>query len=250
MRLELQPVTDTGFAEVVAGMWTSFENPFSGLLRVVAPILNDDRAASFATNIQVQLAQHKATQPESHWIKVVDLDAGGELAGAARWLVYERDPFKEGEEVVADWWPEGSMGREFATKTLQQLDAPRGKMARRPHLYLNVAFTLPAYRRHGVATMLVDWGIQKADSMGLECWLDASDSGRPVYEKKGFIYIMDQALDPDMDEKKMSAAEREELMRLREMMPPTHLSTMWRPKGGKYSEGATVKPWETASNEA
>ncbi|KMU77223.1 hypothetical protein CISG_06067 [Coccidioides immitis RMSCC 3703] len=125
---------------------------------------------AFATNIQVQLAQHKATQPESHWIKVVDLDAGGELAGAARWLVYERDPFKEGEEVVADWWPEASMGREFATKTLQQLDAPRGKMARRPHFM--------------------------------------------------------------------------------EMMPPTHLSPMWRPKGGKYSEGATVKPWETASNEA
>ncbi|KMU91556.1 hypothetical protein CIHG_09366 [Coccidioides immitis H538.4] len=127
MRLELQPVTDTGFAEVVAGMWTSFENPFSGLLRVVAPILNDDRAASFATNIQVQLAQHKATQPESHWIKVVDLDAGGELAGAARWLVYERDPFKEGEEVVADWWPEGFDGERVCDENTSAAGCTEGK---------------------------------------------------------------------------------------------------------------------------
>ncbi|KAI1919548.1 hypothetical protein LOZ12_000415 [Ophidiomyces ophidiicola] len=245
MRLELQPLLDSDFPEMVSAQWTSFENPYSGLLRVVGPIFNGDRAASLATNVTVQLAQHKST-PESNWVKVVDADAGNKLAGAARWLIFEHDPFEK-PEIVADWWPEATIGREFATRVLLQLEEPRKQRARRPHLYLHIAFTLPEYRGHGVARMFIQWGTQKADAMGLECWLDASDNGRPVYPKYGFIEVLDFCLDPDMDEDAMSEAEREELRELRDLVIPTHLTCMWRPKGGKYVEGVTIKPWEMDS---
>ena len=47
--------------------------------------------------------------------------------------------------------------------------------------------TLPSYRRKGVASLLVDWGVQQADRDGLGCFVDASDEGVPVYRKFGFV---------------------------------------------------------------
>jgi hypothetical protein len=47
--------------------------------------------------------------------------------------------------------------------------------------------TLDEYRRLGVATMLMQWGVEQADRDKLECFVDASDKGRPVYEKFGFF---------------------------------------------------------------
>ncbi|WEW56788.1 hypothetical protein PRK78_002242 [Emydomyces testavorans] len=221
MRLEVHPILEDDFPEMVSAQWTSFESPFSGLIRAAAPIFNNDRVASLATSVDVQLAQHRTAQPESHWIKVVDTDANGKLVGAAQWFIYERNPFEKAEEFVADWWPE----------------------------VLHIAFTIPEYRRRGVGNMLMEWGTQKADSLSLECWLDASDYGRPLYEKHGFIYIMDHFLEPDIDEKGLSDIEKEELKNLRESMLPIHVAAMWRPKGGRYIEGMTEKPWETDVNE-
>lgn len=134
MRLQVELLTEDGFPEMVARQWESFENPFHGLIRIASPIFNNDRTASLATDTEVQIAFHKASQPEANWIKVVDLDAGGVLAGAARWVIYERNPFEKEEKTVAVWYPEGSVAREYAGKVLDCLFAPRMKMARRPHL--------------------------------------------------------------------------------------------------------------------
>jgi hypothetical protein len=47
--------------------------------------------------------------------------------------------------------------------------------------------TIPEYRRLGVTNMLVKWGVDLADRDELECFVDASDEGRPVYKKFGFL---------------------------------------------------------------
>jgi len=46
--------------------------------------------------------------------------------------------------------------------------------------------TIPEYRKLGAATMLMQWAVEQADRDNLECFVDASDKGRPVYEKFGF----------------------------------------------------------------
>jgi GNAT superfamily N-acetyltransferase len=38
--------------------------------------------------------------------------------------------------------------------------------------------TLPEYRRLGVASMVVEWGVELADRDGLECFVGASDQGK------------------------------------------------------------------------
>ena len=39
---------------------------------------------------------------------------------------------------------------------------------------LNIIYTHPDFRRQGVADLIMDWGKQKADEMGVEMWLDAT----------------------------------------------------------------------------
>lgn len=44
----------------------------------------------------------------------------------------------------------------------------------------------PSYQGRGIASMLLNWGLTRADAEGVETFLSASPEGIPVYEKRGF----------------------------------------------------------------
>lgn len=46
--------------------------------------------------------------------------------------------------------------------------------------------TDPKYQRRGAGSMLVKWGCDKADEMGIICALQASAAGEQVYLRQGF----------------------------------------------------------------
>ena len=47
-------------------------------------------------------------------------------------------------------------------------------------------FTHPEHRRKGVGSLVMDWGLERADRMGLECFIEATEEGKPCYERFGF----------------------------------------------------------------
>lgn len=54
--------------------------------------------------------------------------------------------------------------------------------------YLFNMYTLPAYRKQGIASALLDAIVAYAQSEQLgKMWLHASDEGRPLYERAGFV---------------------------------------------------------------
>lgn len=53
------------------------------------------------------------------------------------------------------------------------------------HAVLGMIVTSPDYRRRGAASLLLRWGIEKADERGVEIYLESSVAGRPLYEKFG-----------------------------------------------------------------
>lgn len=55
------------------------------------------------------------------------------------------------------------------------------------HLDLEVLGTLPHYQKQGRGKALVHWGIELADQLGLECCLDASRAGLPLYSASGYV---------------------------------------------------------------
>jgi hypothetical protein len=131
MRFKIEEVTDEDFPTLIAAEWEAFENPFQSSIRLFCPVFNGDRAAGVSKSTEDQHAQYKA-ESESTWIKVVDTTDGDKIVGAALWKIYETNPFEKPNETEAIWYPEG-IQRDFVTRALIQLFAPRVAMARRPH---------------------------------------------------------------------------------------------------------------------
>lgn len=100
-------------------------------------------------------------------------------------------------------------------------------------------FTHPKYRRRGVAQQIMDWGMKKADDLGLEFFLDATPPGKPLYEANGFVCVEENVTAPTMDNPDDKWKEMEG------KVSPFTFWLMWRPVGGRYEEGKTIKPWET-----
>ena len=87
-------------------------------------------------------------------------------------------------------------------------------------------------------------GILRADDLNLECWMEASAMGKPLYEKFGFQALFKLAFDNER-----SDATDEWRKCAHEMTPPP-IFAMWRPKRGlwKSEDGQEAKmPWDLGS---
>lgn len=140
MPFSIEIAKDEDLHELMQVLWTCFENPPQGILRVFFPILNADREASLLTASDGQRDEYKEAYPELIWLKVVDDETDKIIAGA-KWYFYQRNPFAAGpgdtnghdplnEEAL--WYPEG-VGRQFATLVMHAFEKPRVLMGQRPH---------------------------------------------------------------------------------------------------------------------
>jgi len=185
-----------------------------------------------------QWAWHQS-MPNSRWLEVKDND---KIVGAANWIIYEKNPFEEPQPMLsAYWYPEGPI-RTISNHILQAFFANRPLVMNRPHFLMNVCFVSKEHRRKGIGSLLVDWGCKLADEMGLEAFVESSNSGKGLYEAHGFVAVRPVFLDlPPAED-----GQEEEWARLKKLFAPKPFRTwlMWRPKGGKFEEGKTVYSWE------
>jgi hypothetical protein len=86
--------------------------------------------------------------------------------------------------------------------------------------------------------MFMNWGMAKADEMGVEMFLDATPVGRPLYDTNGFIVVEENVIAPQTDHPDNAWKVTEQ------KTGHSRWLLMWRPPGGNYEEGKTVKPWE------
>ena len=101
---------------------------------------------------------------------------------------------------------------------------------------LERCFTHPSHRRRGAGNLLVGWGVAKADELGLECFVEAANSGVSLYESHGFV-VADVFR---LDTRRQGASDEWE-KHSREI--PVEYTFMWRPRGGRSEKGKTVFPW-------
>jgi hypothetical protein len=83
----------------------------------------------------------------------------------------------------------------------------------------------------------MEWGIQQADEKGLETYIDATDIGRLVYVKFGFV----EAAPSEFTLASLAATHR------RKELEGELLPFVWWPMhrpGGKYEKGKILLPWE------
>lgn len=68
-------------------------------------------------------------------------------------------------------------------------------MGLRPYWSLDTLVTHPEHHRRGAGALLMKKGLEQVDEAGVECYLEASPVGRPLYERWGFEPVKDIALD-------------------------------------------------------
>ncbi|KAL4959308.1 putative GNAT family acetyltransferase [Aspergillus stella-maris] len=245
-RFQIKPIDPTtDIPPLTRAIWDAFENPYQGIVHLFYPLLNNDRETSIQAAIENIAEEYRTSQPQLTWVKVIDTYHDDLIVAAAKWFFYEENPHAhvhegDGEGIVADWFPEG-VQRDFATQAVRLFEGPREGMARGPHAFLNIAFTLPPYRRQGLATLFMDWGLQRADERGLEAWLDASEFGAPLYEKYGFRKIGVNPVRP-VPGRELSEEEKEVWEQCERDLLPIDYTVMWRPVKGVFVDGETKVP--------
>ncbi|KAL7936373.1 acyl-CoA N-acyltransferase [Trichoderma chlorosporum] len=152
----------------------------------VTPILFPGEGLSLEDRIAVMTTRIRG-EPAAQCIKVVDtdLEAKGEesMIAFSLWFVWAAD--------LRPSLPERKWG---AGCNVEACEAFFCEMDRRwwakfegkPHVYLKLLHTDPDHQRRGAGGLCLKWGAAEADRLGLVSYLEASEEGRPLYEKYGF----------------------------------------------------------------
>ena len=72
--------------------------------------------------------------------------------------------------------------------------------------------TQPSYQHHGAGTMLLEDILAEADEAGVECYLEATDTAKPLYEKHGFQTVNELRFDPSAYGRYGYSVERQTIM--------------------------------------
>lgn len=187
----------------------------------------------------------------SHWIYVRD-EATAQVVGGVEWLLFEENPFKGETRLQLDEMPAGD-ARDFTEHIANQVYMPRMQWLQKPHagkaiasdysgsidgrfvlgIALNNMVVDVNYRNLGIGGMLMKWGIQRADQMGLESLIEASPAGRWLYEKYGYKFVMAVAMDTETRNPSMTWSWYASLF------GRASFHVMWRPRKGDER----LAPW-------
>ncbi|OTA04477.1 acetyltransferase, GNAT family [Trichoderma parareesei] len=123
----------------------------------------------------------------NHFLSVWDDTASPEaFVGFAKWIAPGASP--EPVPTVDQWPSEGD--QEFSAFFFGRLsDMHHEAMGERPHWYLELLAVKPQYQGKGAASLMLRYGVDKADEDKVECFLDASPKGQPIYERYGFRVV-------------------------------------------------------------
>ncbi|EMC93956.1 hypothetical protein BAUCODRAFT_36425 [Baudoinia panamericana UAMH 10762] len=127
--------------------------------------------------------------PSARFIKCTDRESGV-ILGYAKWNFYEterpREEWAKSPEV--DWY--SGRKKEIAENFLGATAAMRQKLwGGDPHYLLNILCVHKDHHRRGAGTMLVQWGVVRAERLGLRSCLEASPAGYPLYLRLGFRQV-------------------------------------------------------------
>ncbi|KAI0896465.1 hypothetical protein F4806DRAFT_464652 [Annulohypoxylon nitens] len=238
MTLRLEEVKDEkDFDEILPVLYAAFGEPYNSLRKWFIPVHTTVEAA-----VEGSKERNVRSWKQSegiHWLKVTDTDSG-KIIGAAEWEIREQvsPPDEPQGPINAYWHTEGSEEKAFAEKLFVNLKGFMKKRMGRPHIELEQLVVHPDHRKRGAGKLLVDWGVQKADELGLETCVESVPFAVPIYEKYGFGNL--DELKPDLSVPNPSAKWKEYAA------DDLRVFLMWRPIRHDYSVNQDKLPWLAA----
>ncbi|KAL4886071.1 acyl-CoA N-acyltransferase [Aspergillus karnatakaensis] len=198
---KILPIEETDIYEALVASEAAFKFHYTLMYTSpLSPASLEKKAASRASTFPTEASQ------DIYNFKAVD-DATGKIVASSRWSIHhsaEFDPRTIAECVEAKIkldLPE--LNRDVARALYREINIARretlavppdngealeienGCMVRK-HIELEGLSVHPEYQRRGIAKALLQWGLEEADRLGLDVYLEATEDGKPFYALFGF----------------------------------------------------------------
>ncbi|KAL9625351.1 MAG: hypothetical protein Q9160_000414 [Pyrenula sp. 1 TL-2023] len=207
--------TDEEVGRLMEALYESYTHPYNGFWDMFKGQSDEEYIARYN--------EWRKLDPNVRWIYVTDTETD-EVVGATQWNIYESNPFETDPPPLKAYWNEEGA------------------------LYYPViqwCGTKSAYRRRGIGMLMMKWGTERADQMGISSFVEATDLGEPLYRAAGFVTSHEFTFDasPDKPDEEWQSWRRK-------LQLPMHGFFMWRPIGGTWIKGETQFPWSAESSKA
>ncbi|KAI9004641.1 acyl-CoA N-acyltransferase [Gaertneriomyces semiglobifer] len=186
LQLSMHRATPADFQAMARIHATAFTGtPLDSRMYTGADRCAPDRLQSF-----IERYEKAVVDPNSYLmvVKARGEDEEEKVVGFAKWAgpVHPKTDMKKMAEKPM---PVG-IDVEFLTGFLTAMSEKHDQIWKdRPHYYLHLIATDPAYQGLGVGRLLLDFGLDKARKEGLPCYLEASPAGKPIYEHLGYEVV-------------------------------------------------------------
>ncbi|MCJ1310747.1 RNA polymerase II transcription factor B 52 kDa subunit [Agyrium rufum] len=182
--------------------------------------------------------------PTSQWIKKITDTNSDKVIVAAMWHIFRTNPYEgaSNEPLSADWWPKDSGGKKLTELLLREFTGRMLRRTRRAYMRMSNlslhdrCFTHPDHRKRGAGSLLVRWGVEKADELGLDSFVEATNSCTSLYERHGFVASDSFNIKTERDDAS------EDWMKLVKELSIEY-TFLWKLKYGKWVDGETTFPW-------
>lgn len=200
MTFEISPLQDSEIEEYGRLTFKTFEASDSSLSKCFWP-------SGYIPSVPAYLnprARKALLDPNAHLFMIRDATTK-QFVGAASWeiqsetkslaAILEADERARKEREAAD--PVEGVNH-VAINAFRNVQAKcrREAMGGRPHVYLGVLVVAEGHQRQGVGSVAMKWGMDRADELGLEAYLESSQQGRGLYERWGFRVVKVLPFDP------------------------------------------------------
>ena len=200
MSLKLLPMEEADLDVYENVAWAAFKDDIMGLLY---PYGYTEAAREWFMRYAIE---DWRKQPDKfQYLKVVDTslpddDPNNKIVGVASWKFYLKDRTAaelDAEDKESD---ERGFPPDANVPLFEEFFANIAKYKReivggKAYILLNLLATLPDHHRRGVGAMHLKWGNEQANKLGLQCYLEASPMGRPLYERYGYEVVRDFPFD-------------------------------------------------------
>lgn len=191
MPIELHPMTEADVPAHTDIMWRAFGPQ---LMSVFFPNgMSENDLEHMQADTLKAMRKNKPTE-QTLYIKSIDTDlpAGKQIVSTAKWQIYprqrsEEELNKDEEEGKRDsLFSEGADVTSMTAFFGELAEKRRERFGGEPYVLLSVLAVHPDHQRKGLGAKQLQVGLEKADALGVQAYLESSPNGKGLYAKYGF----------------------------------------------------------------
>lgn len=126
---------------------------------------------------------HQLEEGQGKDLPSTTLPNGSELVGFATWTLVTPETPSGLPELQSQVDKSPNLLNKFF---LQMQQTRESTMHNKTYWFLKLLAIHPKFQRKGLGTLLVNWGVQRANSQQIDAWLESSPMGKGAYLKAGF----------------------------------------------------------------